>query len=127
MELIEAVKADCYIGICASENTEDPSVYGIQSFYNREYFIPEFGNVQLADAVTRNVTIASGNKAVGLQVAEDNSILEDIKIPATQVSIGFASNQKETALLDEEEYCEKIADGIVKAIVEVYDKFEKEE
>ncbi len=127
VELIEAVNADCYIGICASENTEDTAIYGIQSFYNKEYFIPEFGNVQLADAVTRNVTIAAGNKAVGLQVAEESSILEDIKIPATQVSIGFLSNEKESALFEQEEYREKIADGIAKAITEVYDKFGKEE
>lgn len=127
VELIEAVNADCYIGICASENEADSSQYGIMSFYNKEYFIPDFGNVQLADVVTRNVTIAAGNKAVGLQVADENSILEAIKVPATQVSIGFLSNEKESALFEEDEYCEKIAEGIAKAITEVYDKFGKEE
>lgn len=125
--LTEDVNADCYIGICAAENPEDASQYGITGYYNGEYFIPELGNVQLTDAVTRNVTIASGNKAVGLQVAGEESILQDIKVPATQVSVGFLSNARESALLEESEYCDKLADGISKAITEVYEKYLKEE
>jgi len=74
LKLAEAVGADLYLQIGVSVNQEDSSVYGIQTFYNEEYFIPDFGSVQWADLVTRKVTIAASNRAVGLQTAEENSM-----------------------------------------------------
>lgn len=126
LELVENVKADFYLGICVTADEEKPEAYGIQSFYNEEYFIPDFGNVDLADAVTRNVTVAVKNRALGLVAAEEDSILRKLKIPAAQVSLGYVTNEKEFSLLKQESYQEKLAEGIANAIVEVYtNKYEK--
>lgn len=118
MALIHDVDADLYIRIGAAENPSEESQYGIQCYYNEEYFIPGFGNVDLADIVTRAVTIAASNRALGLIPAEEDSILKEINIPAVQLSVGYLSNDKERNLLQQEVYLEKVAEGILNAIEE---------
>ena len=118
IELIQEVGADMYIRIGAAENSEDESMYGIQCYYNEDFFIPDFGNVELADIATKAVTIASSNRAVGLIAAEQESILREINIPAIQLSVGYLSNDQERSLLQQEVYQEKVAEGILNAIDE---------
>lgn len=117
--LVEAVDADCFIRIGVSENQEDADRYGIQSYYNDNYFIPEFGNIELADVVTKKVTIASVNRAVGLLPAEEGSILQYINIPAADIRVGFLTNANESLLLSQESYQQKLAEGVENAILEV--------
>lgn len=119
LDLIDKCSADLYIKISVNTSA-DRSIYGITGVYNADYFIPGFGNVELADLVTRNVTIASGNRANGLEPAGEDSILSSITIPAAQVKIGYFSNEKESALLTNSDYKVKIAQGIVDAIEGAY-------
>lgn len=116
LELLEASGADMYIRIGVASDAESPEQYGIGSLYNGEFYLPGFGNVQLADIITREVTIASGNCAVGLTSAGEESILQTIEIPATELLLGYFSNEQERELLSRESYREKLADGIVNAI-----------
>ena len=120
LALIKAVDADLYLGIRACEDSEHSEYYGIHGFYNGEYFIPEYGNVQWADVLTRNVTIAASNRAIGLTQAEEGSILYDIDIPAAEVCVGYLSNPEELALLTLEEYQGKLAKGMMDAIEEYF-------
>lgn len=126
IQLVEELQADYYLRLGLSENTQDSSLYGICSIYNEEYFIPGFGSVQWADIVTRKVVIASSNRAIGLQTADEDSILKKMKIPAAQINLGFVTNQQEAALLLQESYQEKLAQGIAEAIREAYTKNKKE-
>lgn len=119
LRLVEDVHADAFIRIGGSCDDREEN-YGIQSFYNEEYFIPGFGNVQLADALTRNVTIASSNRAEGLFPAGEDSILQKITVPAAQICLGYLSNPQENVLLRREDYQEKLAEGLADAITEVY-------
>lgn len=116
--LIQETDADFYIRIGAAENAAEENVYGIQCYYNDEYFIPGFGNVELADIVTRAVTIAASNRALGLIPADEDSILKEIDIPAVQLSVGYLSNDRERNLLQQEAYLEKVVEGILNAIGE---------
>lgn len=116
--LVKEVGADLYIGLGVTDNPDNPENYGILSYYNEEYFIPEFGNADLADIVTKEVTISSSNRAVGLSPAGEESILKDISVPAVQLSLGYLSNEQERSLLQQESYLEKLADGILTAISE---------
>ena len=116
LALLDEVRADIYIGIGTSASEENPDSYGISCRYNEEYFIPDFGNVQLADIVTREVTIASSNRAEGLLAAKDDEMLSRITVPAVKLSVGYLSNAREQALLGQESYREKLADGILSAI-----------
>lgn len=119
IELVKAVNADMYIRICANADDEDTSLYGISAIYNEEYYIPEFSNIDLADALTRCVTIASGNRALGLFTADEDSILKDITVPGAQINVGYLTHPEEGELLGLEEYQKKLAQGIADAIMEV--------
>lgn len=116
-ELAEEVGAAFYIRLCASAS-ENPEIYGITGIYNEEYFIPGFGNADLADIVTRAVTISASNRAVGLEKAGEDSILRSLRMPAAEISLGYLSNPREEYLLSQESYQEKLAEGIVTAIEE---------
>ena len=120
VSLAEEVQADLYIGICVAFS-DHPEAYGICGFYNEEYFIPEFGNVDLSDLLTREVTIASGNRAVGLETSGEDSILRKLRMPAAEISLGYLSNPKEEYLLGQETYREKLADGVVNAVSKAID------
>ena len=119
--LVEAVDADLYIRIGVSVDSESAETYGIQGWYNEEFFIPGFGNVDLADIVTKEVTIAASNRAVGVLPAAKDSILRSIRTAAMELSVGYLSNPQELALLRQEAYREKLADGILEAIQEACD------
>lgn len=125
LEFTEAVGADLYIRIGAQADVENRDVYGIQGRYNEEYFIPSFGNVDLADIVTTQVTIASSNRAVGIFQAAEDSILRDIKVPAMELLLGYLSNPQEEALLEQEVYRQKLAEGILSAVREACKKIEE--
>ncbi|MFQ8980292.1 MAG: N-acetylmuramoyl-L-alanine amidase [Waltera sp.] len=94
--------------------------HGIRAEYNDEYYLPDFGNVQWADCVTRQVTVASSNRAIGLFPAEEDDILWQLKIPAARISLGYVTNSSERQLLEQESYQKKLAEGIAEAISEVY-------
>lgn len=112
----EEVKADLYIRLSASADGTDAEAYGITGFYNEDYYISGFGNPDWADILTREVTIAASNRAVGLKAAEEDSLLKHLKMPAAEISLGFLSNPKEEYLLGQESYQEKLAEGFVSAV-----------
>ena len=114
------VGADLYLEIGLSSDPEDTSVYGISGEYNDEYYIPEFGNLQWADCVTRQVTVAASNRAVGLFPATEEDVLWEIAIPSARISLGYVTNAAERQLLIQEDYQKKLAQGIAEAINEVY-------
>lgn len=122
--LAEETGADLYIRLCAGEDRTGEEAYGITGFYNEDYYIPGFGNTDLADILTREVTIEASNRAVGLKAAEEGSILELLKIPAAEISLGFLSNPKEAYLLGQESYREKLAAGFISAISKAVEKLE---
>ena len=121
--LANDLKADMYIAISA-DMQEDESVYGASTIYNDEYFIPGFGSVELADLLEKELVSAIKTKALGIQKASSENKLHYARIPAAEVRVGCLSNKKEAALLDQEDYIEKIADGIYNAIVSAYENYE---
>ncbi len=125
IDLAEDVDADLYIRIAAGEDA-DPGVYGVAGSYNEEYYIPGTGNVQLADALTRNVTVASCNRALGISPAPEDSILRQLTLPAAQIDVGFLTNEKEASLLGQASYRDRLAQGIADAILEIYKQNEAE-
>ena len=126
LELLEEVEPDFYIRLSASLVT-DPSSYGIVGYYNKDYYIPRLQNVMLADMLTKSVTIATSNRAVGLKTVDEKHYLYELKLPAAELSVGYLSNEQERKLLIQKEYREKIADGILNAIVTAVLQLEADE
>lgn len=114
--LVEDVKADIYIGIGVNQNLEINEYFGTEVWYNEEYYIPELGNLQLADAVERAVVTSISGKALGLIATEQDELLKKLTIPAVLLKTGYVTNEIEGTLLSETKYIDKIAEGIVEAL-----------
>jgi N-acetylmuramoyl-L-alanine amidase len=129
---VEEVHADFVISIRAIVDPEDPQHYGTGCYYNSNFFIPYFGNVQLADLLEKEVVTATSGRADGLWALEEeagrdeDSLLEQLRIPAAQISIGYLSHSVENQLLRQEAYQEKAAEGIVAAIQKAYEALKGE-
>lgn len=114
-------KADMYIEIRVNAG-DDSSVYGTETVYNGDYFIPGFGSVELADYLEREVVTSIKGKALGLvEATEENYTIRNATIPAASVRVGYVTNKQEATLLVREEYIDKIATGIYNAILQVYE------
>ena len=118
VRLADAVDADLYIRISVRADGGHPESYGIQGRYNDDYFIPGYGNVELADTVTRAVTITASNRAAGLTPADRDSVLRRLKTAAMELEVGNLANAEEETLLEQEFYKEKLAAGILNAMQE---------
>ncbi len=122
VKLAQDTDADIYIRLAVSQE-EDPMQYGISGRYNQAYFIPGFGNVELADILTRNVTIATNNRAVGLVSTEEEDVLNRLQIPSACIEMGYVTNEQECELLASDSYRQKLAGGIIEGIKEVYTSY----
>lgn len=115
------VGADMFISIRLNEG-EDEALYGIEALYNAEYFIPGFGNVELADTLVRHVAVSVSGRGNGLFLAEETDVLlKEAKVPAAAVLVGYISNRQEGVLLQREDYRDRIAGGLYQAILSVYE------
>ncbi len=115
------IGADMCISIRLNEG-EDEALYGIEALYNAEYFIPDFGNVELADSLVRHVTASVSGRGNGLFSAEETEVLlKEAKVPAAVVLVGYISNRQERLLLQREDYRDRIADGLYRAILAAYE------
>lgn len=127
VQFVKEAGADLYIGIGLNEST-DASVYGVETIYNGTYFLPGFGNVELADCLTKNVTKQVSGRANGLTEAkEEDMIVQKAQIPAVILQAGYLSNAKEAELLNRGEYRDRIAEGIFQTVREANEKMKNEE
>ncbi len=124
--MAEAVKADAFlsVGVIAGDDVQS---YGTTGYYNATYFIPAYGNPQVADALTRNITISTSNKALGIMPAPEESILQLLTMPAARVDMGNLRNEKEYDLLESDAYKKMLAQGIQAAIIEIHDHLHQTE
>lgn len=113
-------RADAFIKLEINED-EDTSVYGVTATYNDEYFIPGFGNVQLADLIEKSVVTSISGKALGLVKADKDAYeIKNSTVPSVALKMGCISNHQEAILLDREDYIARLADGIYNGIMQMY-------
>lgn len=125
-EFANELTADLLVSIRAGADNSNEKVFGIQAFYNGTYFIPYFGNVQLADLLERNTVAAVGGKANGLFETEDEEgLLQSLQMPAAAIEIGYLTNKEETEKLFLPEYKEKLAEGIALTINQAFAEIEQ--
>lgn len=118
--LVNGVDADMLISIHLSYE-EDEEKRGIFTVYNGDYFIQDFNSIMLADILEKQVANSTGSLAGGLlDATKEDALIEQAKIPAAQLCIGYLSNEEETDYLTQHAYQELIAEGIYQAIMEIY-------
>ena len=100
------LRADLVIGLRTASQAGEP--YGLCILYNSKYFIPCFGNAQLA------LVLQQHTGGAYLAEGEEDPFLANIRVPAAALVMDDGMQ----ALLAEEAYREKIADAIAEAIME---------
>lgn len=125
VEIASATKADMLIRIEVSGD-ENSKLYGTSAVYNSQYFIPGFGNVELADLLEREVVTSISGKACGLvESGEEDRVVNNATVPAAAIRVGYLTNSQEAILLQREDYIKRIAEGIYNAVVKAYEQCEK--
>ena len=96
---------------------EDSKYRGWQTFYSKN---SENGK-KLAESIQSSIgeCIEYENKRTALKI-EGIKIIDKSLIPAVIVECGFLSNEEECKLLQEEEYQEKLAEGIKNGIIKYF-------
>ena len=117
--LVREVGADMYVAIGLSEDAQDPEQFGTEVWYNGEYFLPGFGNLQLADLLERQVTVAVSGRANGL-IQTDDPVLQRLTIPGALVKAGYLTHDREGELLGRQGYIDKAAEGITEALRQAF-------
>lgn len=125
VKLSAATKADMLVRIEVSGD-ENSKLYGTTAVYNNHFFIPGFGNVELADLLEREVVTSISGKAAGLiEAAEEDEVIGGATVPAAAIRVGYLTNSQEAILLQREDYIERIADGIYNAVMKAYEQYKK--
>lgn len=125
VDFANALQADMLISVHVT-SAEDTTVYGIQTEYNAQYFIPDFSSADLAYLLLTEVAEATNEKALDIIPGQDdNVVIRDAMIPVTQLDMGFMSNQQERKLLQKDAYTEKVAQGICDAVLLAYKEMGK--
>lgn len=125
VELAAATRADMLIRIEVSGD-ENSKLYGTSTVYNSKFFIPGFGNVELADLLEREVVTSISGKACGLiESSAEDQVVNSATVPAAAVRVGYLTNSQEAILLQREDYIRRIAEGIYNAVVKAYEQREE--
>ncbi|NLL78821.1 MAG: N-acetylmuramoyl-L-alanine amidase [Clostridiales bacterium] len=139
---INELRPDLVISVHLNAS-EEQSLYGTEVWYNEQYVIPVFGNVELADLLERCVVRAADGRANGLVACgsrmlqgskeateqkqkqgketdvlytEEEELLMGVRAPAAVLEAGYLTNPRERQLLEQEAYQKMIAEGICDAI-----------
>lgn len=125
VDLAAETKADMLIRIEVSGD-ENSKLYGTSAVYNSKYFIPGFGNVELADLLEREVVTSISGKAGGLiESAAADEVINSATVPTAAIRVGYLTNSQEAILLQREDYIKRIAEGIYNAVIKAYEPHEE--
>ncbi|QQY78891.1 N-acetylmuramoyl-L-alanine amidase CwlD [Keratinibaculum paraultunense] len=107
-------RARVFISIHCNSIEDNSNTNGAQVLYfpNRE----SNANETLAQMILDQLLISTGANNKGIVEREDLIVLNQTKMPAIIVECGFLSNGNEANLLTEDEYQNKIVDGIVEGL-----------
>jgi N-acetylmuramoyl-L-alanine amidase len=109
--IIEKAEPDMVISIHMNDYKADPSQCGAQTFYNAE----NEQSKKLSDLIQKELNKVNIKQKVNL--AGDYYILNSSSAPSALVECGFLSNPNEEALLQDEEYQNKITYAIFSGAV----------
>lgn len=92
--------------------------FGTAVYYNDSVFPRYMTNAELAGVMEKELVTAISGKANGVFMDEEAKypLLQDAYIPAVSVEAGYLTNHQEAALLREEEYQKRIAEGLYRAL-----------
>jgi len=123
-ELTDETCADIFIKLGVSH--DGPDSHGIRTYYDPLYYIPGYGSIQLCESCLKNTAIAVSDKALGITEAPEGSVLYDINVPAVHITLGNSDNSRENELLTDDSYRDRLAKGLMQAVLEAKEKMGEE-
>ncbi|MEG0580391.1 MAG: N-acetylmuramoyl-L-alanine amidase, partial [Niameybacter sp.] len=111
-KLANAAKADYFISIHCN-SFEKPSANGTETFI---YTSVDNNTIDFANHVHQELVDATGLRDRGIKSA-NFAVLRETSMPAILVELAFISNPEEEELLTNDEWLDKVAEGIVKGIL----------
>ena len=123
--IANGIDADFYLKI-QTDTDLNPEYYGVDSYYNGEFYTPELDGAVLADTIERCLVLkvfTTGHTPIGM--TEDYTELDCAQIPAAVMTVGYTSNPQESLLLNKESYRDRIAEGLYDGILEIYNREEQ--
>lgn len=111
--------ADLYLRIHAN-GIGDSSVKGIKTYYPSPNN-PDIGHLsapseKLSQLILQEMASATGARARGAIARDDLTGTNFATMPSSLIECGYMSNPEEDRLLNDDEYLNKMADGIVQAL-----------
>lgn len=106
-------KANLFVSV-HSNSASNKSAYGIETLYRQSKTFAQY--------LQNNIIGTTKAKNRGLKKRTDLAVINGSKMPTALVEVGFVSNAKEAKNLKSNAYQEKLANGIVKGIIQYADK-----
>lgn len=122
-----AIKADMLISIHLSFEEEDQlqKQDGLTTFYNGEYFIPEFGSIELANIISEETIKKVGGVANGLYEAQDDiPLVSGAQVPVALMEIDHVMSESNKLTLTSDKNLKMIAEGISAGILKAKEMLE---
>ena len=117
--LLPKTEADVCV-ILSLGSSDEPLRYGIEGCCNGAFYWERPSIQELCDAFVRNVAIHTQNRGDAIFQIEKEDPLLAYEIPAMKLKLGYLTNEQEENLLSLEEYQDKIAEGLLQGLKEVY-------
>ena len=117
--LLPKTEADVCV-ILSLGNSDEPLRYGIEGCCNGEFYWEKPSIQELCDSFVKNVAIHTQNRGEAFFQIEREDPLLAYEIPAMKLKLGYLTNEQEKNLLSLEEYQDKIAEGLLQGVKEVY-------
>lgn len=114
VDIAEANKADMFVSIHSNSNP-DSSIYGAMTFF------PSGKSSKLALEVQDNIVKQTGAVDKGTSSATFY-VLRNTTMPSILVEMGFVTNASEARKLQDDNYRNKMAQGIFNGLVKYYNK-----
>ena len=122
-EIANRAGADVNIHIHA-DGVENPAVHGVSvlvptgNLLGTPSIVEE--SVRLGHLMVNSVAEATGAKNRGIDPRSDMSGFNFSEVPSVLIEMGFMTNPEEDALLESDEYQNKIVEGIINALFAWY-------
>ncbi len=111
-------KADVFVSIHQNALENDTSTKGVETWYNPE---KDTCSKKLAQYIQDEVIKSTQAENKGIKESTDLAVIRDTKMASCLIETGFLSSKIERQKLSNQEYQNKIAEGIVNGIIKYVD------
>ena len=115
-----------YVEIGLADDQTNVDKFGTITGCDVTYYRPYLSNATFADVMQKEIVTAVQGRANGIIEEENNTLLQELEIPAITVYPGHVSNPLEYEYMKQLSYQERIATGFTNGIIKVFEMMGEE-